>query len=153
MLRSLLIGLVAGSRSMTPLAAVSAAANLHRLAPDNGAVRPLFSRLAGVGTALLAVGELAGDKMKTAPDRIVPAGMAARLITGAVAGAALAPHRQRVAAGALGALAAVAASYVTFGARMKALDKYGQTKSGLVEDALVLGATYLIVNAGRRAPA
>jgi uncharacterized membrane protein len=145
MLRSLLIGLVAGSRSMTPLAAVSLASAAHRLPRNNGAPVIISRPLPALGAVALAMGELFGDKMRTAPDRIVPAGMAARLITGAIAGAALAPRRDRVLAGAVGASAAVIASYVTFGARMKALRRYGQTPSGLVEDALVLACAALIV--------
>jgi uncharacterized membrane protein len=145
MFRSFLIGLVAGSRSMTPLAAVSLASAARRLPRDNGAPGVIARPLAAAGAAALAVGELFGDKMRSAPDRIVPAGMAARLVTGAIAGAALAPRRDRILAGVVGASAAVFASYLTFGVRMKALRRYGQTPSGLVEDALVLVCAALIV--------
>ena len=63
----------------------------------------------------LAGGELIGDKMKTAPDRIVPAGMVARVATGMIAGAALAPRRQRGLAALIGAgVAVVGAGGVSF---------------------------------------
>jgi uncharacterized membrane protein len=149
MIRSLLIGLVAGARSMTPLAAVSAAAVSGRLPKDNGAP-PLLDHPAVVaGTLALAAGELGGDKMRSAPDRIIAPGIAARVMTGAIAGAALAPRRQRLLAGAVGAGAAVAASYVTFALRMRAMRRYGQTSTGLVEDALAIAAASAIVGAGR----
>ena len=153
MLNSLLIGAVAGARSMTPLAAVSRAARRGQFPLDNGAPDLLAHPVVGAGTLLMAAGEFAGDKMKSAPDRIVALGLAARLFTGAVAGAALAPRHHRYAAGALGAAAAVAASYLTFNLRIRALRRYGQTATGLAEDALVLGATAWIMSRARVAVA
>ena len=146
MIRSLLIGLVAGMRSMTPLAAVTLAARGHRLPHASGAPGVLHGRLA----ATLAVGELLGDKMRSAPDRTVAPGLAARLVTGFLAGAALAHRRDRLAAGALGAAGAVAGGYVGLGVRKQAIARYGQTRSGLVEDAIALVATAMIVGTARR---
>lgn len=51
--------------------------------------------------------------------------------------------------GAIAAGAAVAASYVTFNLRMKAIRRFGQTPSGLVEDALPIGAAQLATRALR----
>lgn len=146
MLRSLLIGLVAGARSMTPLAAVSDAARRGALPRDHGAPRWLGRPSVAAGTALLAGAELIGDKLPFAPDRIVVPGLAARVVTGAVAGAALAPRDERVAAALVGVAGAMVASYVTFGARVPAMRRYGQVRSGLVEDALVVAAALWIVN-------
>lgn len=147
MLRSFLIGLTAGSRSLTPLAAVSDAACRGRLP----GARPawLGHPLVAAATKLVAAGELWGDKLKAAPDRIVPAGIAARLVTGALAGAALAPRRKAGLGAVLGATAAVGAAYLTFHARMAALRRYGQTRTGLVEDALTVAASELVIR-GRR---
>lgn len=153
MLRSFLIGLVAGSRSMTPLAAVSEAARRGTLPPGSGAPGWLGHPVVAAGSKALAAGELFGDKMKSAPDRIVLAGIAARIVTGGIAGAALAPRRQAVLGGALGAAAAVAAAYLTFGLRMRALRRFGQTPTGLVEDALTVGAARAVLagaNGGAR---
>ncbi|WP_188762290.1 DUF4126 family protein [Sandarakinorhabdus glacialis] len=139
------MGAIAGARSMTPLAAVSLAAKQGLLPRNNGAQAFLSHPVVVAGSLALAAGELAGDKMESAPDRIVVAGLAARLMTGAIAGAALAPRDERLVGGLLGAAAAVAASYVTFELRMRALRRYGQTASGVVEDALVVGSALLIV--------
>jgi uncharacterized membrane protein len=144
MFRSILIGLSAGSRSMTPLAAVSEAAHSGHLPADSGAPSWLGSDWMAAGSKALAAGELWGDKLPSAPDRIVLAGILARIVTGGLAGAALAPRRQRYLGAALGAGAAVAASYVTYHARMKAIRRFGQTRSGLVEDALTLGAAQMV---------
>ena len=150
MIRSALIGLAAGARSMTPLAAVSDAAKTGALPRDNGAPSWLGSPLVAAATKLLAAGELAGDKMKSAPDRIVPAGIAARLVSAGIAGAAVAPRRHRYAGAAIGAGAAVAAAYVTFNIRMKVLRRYGQTSTGVIEDALTVAATQAVLLGAKR---
>lgn len=149
MIRSLLIGLIAGARSLTPLAAVSEAARAGRLPADSGAPGWLAHPLVAGGSKLLAAGELWGDKWRSAPDRIVPAGIAARLLTAGIAGAALAPRRQAAAGAVVAATAAVAASYVTWALRMRAIRRYGQASSGLVEDVLVVAAAEMVVEAGR----
>lgn len=145
MLHSILMGLVAGARSMTPLAAVADAAHRGALPRDNGAPPWLGHPLVAAGSKALAAAELWGDKLHSAPDRIVPAGILARLVAAGIAGAALAPRRQAVAGAILGASAATLSAYLTFGARMKALRRFGQTRSGLVEDALVVGAAALLI--------
>ena len=88
MLRSILMGLVAGQRSMTPLAALAGAAQRGTLPHDNAEARLMEHPLIAAGGAVMAVAEMAGDKMKTAPDRTVLLGLLARTITGGFAGAA-----------------------------------------------------------------
>jgi len=134
---------------MTPLAAVTNAARSGNLPSDNGAPRILSNNFASAGMLALAGGELIGDKMKTAPDRIVPAGMVARIATGMIAGAAMAPYRQRKLGALLGAGAAVGMAYVTFDLRMRAIARYGQTSTGAVEDAIAVGSAALITQAAR----
>lgn len=145
MIRSVLIGAVAGARAMTPLAAVANAARNGELPADSGAPALLSHPLVSAATLALAVGELAGDKMKSAPDRIVIPGMAARLMTGAIAGAALAPRRDWLAGATLGTAAAVGMSYLSWWARLAAMRRFGQTRTGAVEDALVLASTVAII--------
>lgn len=151
MIRSLLLGAVAGSRSMTPLAAVSVAAASGALPRNTGAPAILSRPGVAAATIALALGELGGDKMKSAPDRIVAAGLLARVTTGAIAGMSLAPANRRLAGAALGAAAAVVASFPTFQARIAAMRRYGQTSTGLIEDALVLSSAYAIVKGARTA--
>jgi uncharacterized membrane protein len=138
MLASFLMGLVGGQRGMTPLATVSVAAARGDLPRDNGAPRLLAHPLVAGATVALAAAELAGDKMKSAPDRIVPIGLATRFVSCAIAGASLAPRRQRWLAAALGGTTAVIASYPGWRARIASMPRYGQTATGLVEDAIVV---------------
>jgi len=97
MLHALLIGLSAGARSMTPLAVVADAARCGTLPADNGAPSWLGHPLVSGAAKTLAAGEIWGDKLRSAPDRIVLAGIAARLVTGGIAGMALAPRRRALA--------------------------------------------------------
>jgi uncharacterized membrane protein len=93
---------------------------------------------------------MAGDKQKSAPDRIVPIGLAARFITSAVAGAALASRRQRWLGAAVGGLTAVAASYPGWRARMASIPYYGQTLTGFIEDATVVAGAVAISRGQRK---
>lgn len=144
LIHSALMGAVAGMRAMTPLATVVNAARSGMLPADSGAPPLLAHPLVSNGALALAAGELAGDKMKTAPDRIVAAGMLARIATGAITGAALAPWRQREVGAILGATAAVGAAFITFDLRMRAMERYGQSATGLIEDAIAVGSATLI---------
>ena len=145
MLASFLMGLAGGQRAMTPLATVAIAAARDQLPEDNGAPPLLAHPLVAAGALALAVGEIAGDKMKTAPDRIVPVGLTARFITSAIAGAALAPRRQRWLGAVVGGVTAVVASYPGWRARMASMQRYGQTPTGFVEDAAVIAGAATIV--------
>lgn len=153
MFRSFLLGAIAGARSMTPLAAVSDAANRRTLPANHGGPRGLGHPIIAAGTKALAAGELAGDKMDSAPDRIVAPGIAARVVTGAIVGASIAPREQRILAALLGIAGAVSAAYTTFDLRMRAIRRFGQTPTGLVEDALVLGATHFTIKGATLPPA
>lgn len=138
-----LIGAVASARAMTPMASITAARLLGRGTPGRLALldRPLFR----AGALAMGVGELFGDKMKSAPDRTVFLGLLARVSSAGIAGAALAP-RGREKAGAVTAVAtAVPLAYLTLAGRERAMARIGQTRSGLIEDALVVAAGLAIV--------
>jgi uncharacterized membrane protein len=146
MLRSLLIGLVAGQRGITPLATIGLATYRGEV-DDDLPLQTLFHHpVVTAGAVALALAEMGGDKMKSAPDRTVPIGLAVRSITSAYAGAALAPRHQRIAGAAVAVGAALVSSYIGLRLRYAAMDRVGQTPSGLVEDALVFGAGLAITN-------
>ena len=144
MRNAFLMGLVGGQRAMTPLAAVAIAAARGELPADNGAPRLLSRPIVAAGALVLAVAEMAGDKQRSAPDRIVFAGLAARLVTNAIAGAALVPRHRRWHGAIIGGLTAVVASYPGWRARMAVIPRYGQTSTGFVEDAAVIAAAATI---------
>jgi uncharacterized membrane protein len=143
LLSSALIGAVASARSMTPMATIAMARLADRRTPGEVFLlgRPVFK----YGALAMGAGELFGDKMQTAPDRTVFLGLLARVMSAGIAGAALAP-RGREGAGAAAAVAtAVPLAYCTLALRKQAMARIGQTRSGLIEDALVVAAGAAIV--------
>ncbi|WP_242078346.1 hypothetical protein [Brevundimonas diminuta] len=143
LLPSALIGAVASARSMTPMAALAAAELAHKPLPGRVFLlnRPLFK----FGALAMGVGELLGDKMKTAPDRTVFLGLLARVMSAGIAGAALATRGKENLGAGLAVGTAVPLAYLTLSGRKKAMARIGQTKSGLIEDALIVGAGALVV--------
>ncbi|SFS03496.1 DUF4126 family protein [Sphingomonas jatrophae] len=150
MIRSILIGLAAGQRAMSPLPVIAGAFR-RKKAEASGPFALMAHPLVAAGAVALSAAEMAGDKMKTAPDRIVPVGLVARAATGAFAGAALADEGRWRTGALLGAAASVASSYVGFALRVRAMRRYGQTATGFVEDALVLGGAWAAATAQRTA--
>jgi uncharacterized membrane protein len=151
LLPSILIGAVASARSMTPMATIATARLAGRTTPGTLALldRPAFK----AGALAMGVGELFGDKMKSAPDRTVFLGLLARVASAGIAGAALAPEGEER-EGALAAVAtAVPMAYLTLAARKEAMARIGQTRSGLIEDALVVAAGAAIVALATRGSA
>lgn len=144
-----LIGAVASARSMTPMAAITAARLVGGRTPGKLLLldRPLFR----FGALAMGVGELFGDKMKTAPDRTVFLGLLARLMSAGIAGAALAPRGRERAGAAVAVATAVPLAHLTLAVRKRAMARSGQTRSGLVEDALVIAAGAAIVAFSMRA--
>lgn len=146
MLRSFLIGLIAGQRGMTPLAVIATATRRKEVQADLPLQTLMLNPVIAAGTAALAAAEMAGDKMKTAPDRTVPIGLAVRSITAAYAGAALAPRDERALGAVIAIGTAIASSYVGLAARKRGMRRYGQTATGFVEDAIVFGIGLAIAN-------
>ena len=143
LLPPILIGAVASARSMTPMAALAGAHLLGRRTPGRLVLleRPLFT----AGALAMGVGELAGDKMKSAPDRTVFLGLLARVMSARIAGAAVVPRgRERLGAG-LAVATAVPMAYLTLAGRKRAMREIGQTRSGFVEDALIVAAGIAVV--------
>ena len=140
---SALIGLVASCRSMTPMAAIAAARIKKRDTPGRLLLldRPLFK----FGALAVGIGELFGDKMKADPDRTVFLGMSARVASAGIAGAALAPSGKEKTGAAIAISTAVPLAYATLAARKKAVSGMGQTRSGLVEDTLIVALGAAVV--------
>ncbi|RQP21729.1 hypothetical protein [Piscinibacter terrae] len=143
LLSSVLIGAVASARSMTPMATIAVARLAGRRPPGHLVLldRPVVKW----GALAMGAGELVGDKMKTAPDRTVFLGLLARVMSAGIAGAALAPRGRERAGAAVAVATAVPLAYATLAARKRAMARIGQTRSGLIEDALVVAAGAAIV--------
>ncbi|MGI4861388.1 MAG: hypothetical protein ACRYHA_31570 [Janthinobacterium lividum] len=143
LLFSAMIGAVASARSMTPMAAIAAARLAGR--PTTGRLFLLDQPFFKYGALAMGVGELAGDKMKSAPDRTVFLGLLARVMSAGIAGAALGPKDQEKAGAAVAIATAVPLAYLTLAGRKQGIERIGQTRSGLIEDALIVAAGAAIV--------
>jgi uncharacterized membrane protein len=143
LLSSALIGAVASARSMTPMATIAAARVVGRHTTGDLVLldRPLFK----YGALAMGVGELFGDKMKSAPDRTVFLGLLSRVLSAGIAGAALAPAGREKAGAAVAVATAVPLAYLTLAARKEGMARIGQTRSGLIEDALIVAAGAAVV--------
>ena len=143
LLASVLIGAVASARSMTPMATIAIARHAGRGTTGHLMLldRPLFK----FGAMVMGVGELFGDKMKTAPDRTAFLGLLARVMSAGIAGAALAPPGREKAGASVAVITAVPLAYVTLAGRKRAMASIGQTRSGLIEDLLIVAAGAAIV--------
>lgn len=146
MIRSLMMGLVAGQRGLTPLAAVALGTRRGQLAPEVPLQSLMLHPVIAAGTAAMAAAEMVGDKQKTAPDRIVPIGLVVRSITAAYAGAAVAPKGERASGAVVAVGAALASSWFGWRLRCAAMARYGQTATGFAEEAVVFGTAVAITN-------
>ncbi|WP_279480846.1 DUF4126 domain-containing protein [Aureimonas sp. SK2] len=150
MLASLLIGLVAGQRAMTPLGMLAAAAHRGALPKGTPGRRWLARPWTQAGFLVLAAAEMAGDKMPSAPDRTIAPGLLGRMLTAAFAGGVLAPRGRRKAGAALAAAVALGSSFAGLALRRRLMAGLGRGPSGLAEDAAVTALGLLAVDlAGR----
>jgi uncharacterized membrane protein len=146
-----LIGVVAGLRALTPLAAVSWAARLGWLhLGDTGLAFLGFAATPFIVSAL-AIAELIADKLPNTPSRKAPPGFIARIVTGAFCGAALGAASQSLpgglVAGAIGAVAGTLGGY-EFRSRLVRAIGGRDLPIALLEDIIAVGGAFLIVSRG-----
>jgi uncharacterized membrane protein len=143
-LLAFLIGVVAGLRAMTPLAAVSWAASWGWLRLNGTPLAFLGNALAPYIASLLAIGEIINDKLPKTPSRKAPPAFIARIVVGALCGAAFAWP-----AGALaGAAGAVAGTLGGYEFRMRLVKATGgkDLPIALLEDAIAVAAAFAVVS-------
>lgn len=146
-LLAVLIGIFTGSRSLTPPAAVSWAADLGRIALAGSPLAFLGFRFVPILLTVLALGELYGDQHPKAPSRKKPGPFGARIINGGVCGGALG-----IAHGAFGigiALGVVGAILGTLGGsvvRAKMAAAFGKDRpAAFIEDAVAIVGSLVVV--------
>jgi uncharacterized membrane protein len=143
-----LIGVVAGLRSLTPLAAVSWAARLGWLHVENTWLAFLgYTATPYIFTAL-AIGEIVNDKLPKTPSRKALVPFLARIVAGALSGAALGAASHGISggliAGGLGAVAGTLGGY-EFRARLVKAIGGKDLPIALLEDAIAIGIAIWIV--------
>jgi uncharacterized membrane protein len=146
---ALLIGVVAGLRALTPLAAVSWAARLGWLHLENTWLALLGFAATPYILSVLAIGELITDKLPKTPSRKQPPGFITRIVTGALCGAAVCAAGQSLvgglAAGAIGAVLGTLGGYEFRSRLVKAIGGK-DLPIALLEDVIAIGCAFLIVS-------
>lgn len=135
------LGVVAGSRALLAPALVSQhLQNQKDKNEKNGIPQPRITK-AGIWTVLSA-GELVGDKLPQAPDRIQPLGLVGRGISGGLAGASVSRqlHHKAWVGALIGSATALGAAYLLWYARTRITrhTRIPDGVAGLLEDTLVL---------------
>lgn len=145
------IGAVAGLRSMTAPAVVSWAVQQKWVRPPGRRWTFLKSKRTAAIVSALAVAELAVDKLPKAPNRIVPASLTARAVSGGFCGAAVSASRRGLLlpGAALGALAAVGSSFAGYALRKRLDERLALSDKviAFAEDALACGSGVLLLRA------
>ena len=146
-LLSLLIGVVAGLRTMTAPAAAAFGARY-------GAIAVAGTPMAFMGDAwipwifgVLALGEFVADQLPSTPSRKVPAQFSARILTGALSGATLAAPSGSVVFGVIaGIVGAVVGTFGGAAARARMAAAFGKDRpAAIIEDMVAIAAAVLIV--------
>ena len=146
---ALLIGIVAGLRTFTAPTAISWAAWSGRLALEGSWLAFLgYSWTPWIFT-LLALGEFVGDQLPSTPSRTVPMQFGARLVSGAICGAAIgSPHNAMLGgllAGVVGAVIGTLGGHA-FRRSLAAWFKK-DPPAAFIEDAIaVVGAWLIFLN-------
>jgi uncharacterized membrane protein len=150
-LLALLIGVVAGLRTMTAPTAVSWAAHLGWLD-----LRDTWLAFLGYAwtpwiMSALAIAELVADQLPSTPSRTVPMQFGARVVSGALSGAAVGAAAGSVGGGLVaGIVGAVAGTLGGHALRARLAAAFGSDRpAAFIEDAAAIGGALLVVRALR----
>jgi uncharacterized membrane protein len=148
-LLALLIGVIAGLRTMTAPAAVSWAAHLGCLPLQSTPLAFLGYMAVPYILTVLAIGELIADQLPKTPSRKVPVQFGARIVSGALCGAAIGAAAGVLAGGLVtGVIGAVIGTLGGAEARARLARAFGRdTPAALIEDVVAIVGAYLIVAA------
>ena len=145
---ALLIGVVAGLRTMTAPAATSWAAHLGWLPLQGTWLSFLGFAYTPYILTVLALGELIADKLPTTPSRKIPVQFGARIVMGALCGAAFGLSGRNMigglVAGAVGAIIGTLGGAELRGRLARAVGK--DFPSALLEDLVAVAGACLIVS-------
>ena len=148
---ALLAGVIAGLRTMTAAAAVSWAARLGWLDLGNSWLAFLGYTWTPWIMSAFALVELVTDQLPSTPSRTVPVQFGARIVSGALAGAAIGIDHSAVPAGLIAGVAgAVLGTLGGRTGRARLAATFGSDPpAAFIEDAVAIGGALLIVLAVR----
>jgi uncharacterized membrane protein len=146
-LAALLIGVVAGLRTMTAPAAVSWAASLGAIHLNGSWLAFLGAKYAPWILTVAAIGELIVDQLPQTPSRRIPAQFGARIVSGALCGAAAGTEAGSWPIGAVvGVVGAVLGTLGGSALRGRLASAFrGDHPAAVLEDAVAIGGAVLIM--------
>jgi uncharacterized membrane protein len=138
---SFLIGVVAGLRSLTAPAVVSWAAHLGWLHLEATPLAFMGYAATPYIFTVLALGELVADQLPNTPSRKSPPGFGARVLMGALSGAALGAASMALAGGAVaGVVGALVGMYGGYEVRVRGARAVGRDwPVAVAEDLVAIG--------------
>jgi len=145
------LGVLAGMRTASAPAIVShILSHHHSKRLSKSPLRFMQNDNVAVALKIFAIGEVVGDKLPNTPNRIKPAGVTFRCLSGALAGASIykASGNNAITGAIIGSVVAFGS---TFGSYFLRKDVVNRTKVfdpmiGAMEDVLVIGAGAVIVS-------
>ena len=153
LLMALLIGGIAGLRTMTAPAIVAWGASRRWLTLQNSMLAFMGSTAAVAVFSVLALGELVADKLPSTPNRTAPLGLAGRSLFGGLSGATVASAgAQSITLGAaLGAAGGIAGAYAGYQVRTRLVRalQVPDFVIAVLEDAVAIVGGLLTVSALR----
>ena len=149
LLPALIIGIVAGLRTMTAPTAISWAAKLGSLPLHGSSLAWVGTTPVTIGLTVLALAEFVVDQLPATPSRTVPPQFAARLITGSFSGAAIGlAHGNAVAGLIAGLVGAVVGTLGGRAARGALATAFGNDRpAAILEDCVAVGLALLALGA------
>jgi uncharacterized membrane protein len=145
-LLALLVGVIAGLRVSLPLALVTWAAHAGWLHLEGTRLAFLGSAVSRWVLTLWVLFEFVFDQLPTTKSRKLPLSFAARILSGAICGAAIGLNVASPLVGALlGMIGAVLGTYGGSAARDRLAHRFGRDRpAAFVEDVAALGLTLLV---------
>jgi uncharacterized membrane protein len=145
LISAFVLGIACGLRAIVGLAAVSWAASGQQLPLQGTWLAFLGNRITPFITSVLALGEIINDKLPKTPSRLVPPQFGARILMGALTGAAIGLSQKNLFVGVLAGIAgSVVGTLAGSKARAAAARLFGRDlPAALLEDALAIGLAFL----------
>ena len=142
---AILIGVAAGLRAVTPIAAIAWGAYLGWINLSATPLAFMGNIIAVVVITLLAIAELISDQLPNTPSRKVPVQFGTRIVLGAFAGALLMIDSWIIGA-ILGAMGAVLGTYGGADIRARLAKSFGRDlPAALIEDVAAVVLAFLVV--------
>lgn len=145
---ALVIGIVAGLRAMTPVAAVAWFARLNVWPLVGSHLGWIASSISVWVFTIAAIGEIINDKLPATPSRKVPPQFIARIVMGGLSGAVIGAAHEALVIGLLcGAVGAVIGTLGGSAVRGKLAAMFGKDlPAALLEDAVAILLALIVVS-------